>query len=102
MAGVVISRWVEERTCGAPEPLRQRVLEFLDAAGGADDPAELAAVGDTALVAAMSAGSSRACALDLLAADALITLALLAAAERDPATLGATAEAIRKAAIGAR
>jgi hypothetical protein len=54
------------------------------------------------LVAAMSAGSSRACALDLLAADALITLALLAAAERDPATLGATAGAIRKAAIGAR
>lgn len=94
----MMSDWLEERTAGAPERLRSRVGEHLAATGAADDPADLAAAGEAALAAAIAAGASRAGALDLLAADALITLALLAAAERDPARLGATARALREGA----
>lgn len=96
------SDWIEQRTAGAPELLRGRVGEYLDVTGATDDPAGLAAAGESALGAAIAAGADRAGALDLLAADALITLAMLAAAERDPARLGSSAQTIREAATRAR
>ena len=61
----------------------------------------LAMAGELALQAAIRRGSDREAALDLLAADALITLALLESAERDPATLGATARQLRDMAASA-
>ena len=61
----------------------------------------LAMAGELALQAAIRRGSDREAALDLLAADALITLALLESAERDPATLGTTARLLRDRAASA-
>lgn len=87
--------WLTAHTAGAPERLRSRVLEHHAAAAGDGAMARLAAAGDRALRAAMAAGDDRAAALDLLAADALITLALLHAAERTPATLAAEAASLR-------
>ena len=66
-------------------------------ADGRDLTARLADAGGRALAAA-TAARSRDGALDLLAADALITLALLAAAERDPAALEQSARMLREVA----
>jgi hypothetical protein len=49
----------------------------------------------SALEAAIHQGADRTVALDLLAADALVTLALLAQAESTPADLGAFAGQLR-------
>jgi hypothetical protein len=57
-------------------------------ARGATLAAALAAAGAAALDAVTCRPGDRTVALDLLAADALITLALLAQAEHDPAGLG--------------
>lgn len=93
--------WFAERTATAPPVLRARAERFLAAAPpGPDVSARLAAAGEAALREAIRAGATRAAALDLLAADALITLALLAEAERDPTGLGAAAAALRRAATG--
>jgi hypothetical protein len=54
----------------------------------------LAAAGQTALDEVLSHAGDRSAALDLLAADALITLALLAQAETDPQRLGEFATSI--------
>ncbi len=88
-------RWFAERTDSAPEVLRGRVEAVALATDGEDLVEWLADAGEVALSEAMSAGASRVAALDLLAADALITLALLAEAERAPAMLGSTAHALR-------
>lgn len=89
--------WFRDRTAGAPGVLRERAAVFHDAAAGAG-ASRLASAGAAALTAAIGSGSTRAAALDLLAADGLITLALLAEAERDPAGLEAAARALRLAA----
>lgn len=86
--------WVASRTVGAPDALRRRTHDFLVEAGDAPLPRRLALAAQAALERA-TAARSRDGALDLLAADALITLALLAAAERDPAGLEAEARALR-------
>jgi hypothetical protein len=57
--------------------------------------AQLAEAGELALKASVRRGAGRDAALDLLAADALITLALLEVAERDPSSLGAEARRLR-------
>lgn len=88
-------QWFAERTDSAPELLRGRVETVALATDGANLVDWLAAAGEVALSEAMSAGEERAAALDLLAADALITLALLAAAEAAPGTLGSTARTMR-------
>ncbi len=90
--------WFAERTVAAPAVLRARAAQFLAAQPDGSAGERLAAAGEAALREAIGAGATRAAALDLLAADALITLALLAAAERDPATLGTAAAAVRRAA----
>jgi hypothetical protein len=63
------------------------VLEYA-ADGGGDPSAALAAASRRALDRVVGHAGDRSVALDLLAADALITLALLAAAEERPERLG--------------
>ncbi len=87
--------WFAARTVGAPEALRVRAEQFFTAATADELGQRLALAGSGALTAAARDGADRAAALDLLAADALITLALLRAAEEDPANLGHAAAALR-------
>lgn len=87
-------RWLEARTSRAPAVLRARVLELVRAVpgpAGGDAGRGLADAAEAALADVAPRCTDRGAALDLLAADALITLALLARAERDPASLGAFA-----------
>ena len=91
--------WLDRHTSHAPAALGARVREHL---GPADDrdptPAQLAAAGRRALVRVLSRDGDRAVALDLLAADALVTLALLAQAQREPGGLGDLAAAVLRSA----
>ena len=90
--------WLDVRTAGAPAALLERARSYLAAPDGPTEPAEqLAQAGLAALVATVASAGDRSAALDLLAADALVTLALLARAERDPATLARFAAGIRDA-----
>jgi hypothetical protein len=58
---------------------------------------QMAGAALAALGATLASSGDRSTALDLLAADALVTLALLARAESDPAHLAAFAVEIRSA-----
>jgi hypothetical protein len=78
-----IPDWLERRTSQAPPALRDRVRAYATLAGGAS-PEALAAAGQRALSEVLAHAGDRRVALDLLAADGLITLALLAQAERSP------------------
>lgn len=86
--------WLQRHAAGAPAPLRERALAYLRE-DGLPVPEELGAAGLRALGATLDLGPDRRAALDLLAADALVTLALLAKAESDPAGLGALARTLR-------
>ncbi len=91
-----VDTWLAARTEGAPEELRERVLAWVRISeSGASDAATVGAAGMAALEAAVGQGADRTVALDLLAADALVTLALLAQAEADPAHLGAFSQQLR-------
>ncbi|HSR14870.1 MAG TPA: hypothetical protein VLL51_03920, partial [Gemmatimonadales bacterium] len=80
--------WLEARSRGAPPALRQRVMAYLDRAGGDGElAADLAEAGRLALRAALEQGDRRSAAFDLLAADALVTLALQAQADGHPGAL---------------
>jgi hypothetical protein len=79
--------WLERHTSQAPPILRARVLEYAAAATGPTLPGALAAAAHSALTRVLSHSGDRSVALDLLAADALITLALLAQAETAPEQL---------------
>ena len=88
----VVAEWLERHTASAPLPLRARVLDHALATPVADTlPAVLARAGREALEQVVQHPGDRSVALDLLAADALITLALLAQAQDAPAELGAFA-----------
>ncbi len=87
--------WFAAHTDGAPDALRVRSQRFFDATGDGKLVPQLAAASQAALEAATANSTVRAAALDLLAADALITLALLRSAAEDPAGLGAAARALR-------
>ncbi|MGQ0703198.1 MAG: hypothetical protein ACT4PM_08720 [Gemmatimonadales bacterium] len=91
MAGIGVTgdeSWLEARCAGAPADLRERVRQFALGGVPAGTRAErLAGAARTALDRVLTQGQDRAVALDLLAADALITLALAAQAEADPAGL---------------
>ena len=91
--------WFAARTDTAPESLRLRAENYLRRTRAANDTVRLEVAGAEALHAAIEAGQHRAAALDLLAADALITLALLAQSEADPARLGDVARGMRLRAI---
>jgi hypothetical protein len=102
----VAAAWLEGRTGRAPDALRRRVRRHLTdlGAGAADDPTPeaLAAAGRGALEQVLGHPGDRTVALDLLAADALVTLALLAQAQRNPAGLARfAAEVLRTGAADA-
>jgi hypothetical protein len=91
-AATPLSAWLERRTAGAPEALRDRVSHYVAAVPpGSSIAASLAQAGSTALSCALEQPNDRSAALDLLAADALVTLALLAQAEQGAAGLAAFA-----------
>ncbi|MFL5495110.1 MAG: hypothetical protein ACJ8DC_12070 [Gemmatimonadales bacterium] len=91
----MLADWVEWHTSEAPEALRTRVQQHV---AGADArrtvPEALAHAAQAALGRVLTHPGDRSVALDLLAADALITLALLAQAERAPDRLAEFAASI--------
>ncbi len=92
--------WLQQRTASAPERLRARATALVQAAPAGARADRLLAAGRTALQSAIAAGADRRAALDLLAADALVTLALLDFAEQAPADLADRARAIRLGSAG--
>lgn len=92
-----LAGWLDAHTGAAPPVLRERVRAYVSRAAAGGEPVTshaqaLAAAGAAALATVTAHPGDRSVALDLLAADALITLALLEQAERDPAGLGALAD----------
>jgi hypothetical protein len=84
-----LAAWLEQRTARGPAALRARVLEHaLHGEEAATRPAHLALAAERVLAIVEEHPGDRRIALDLLAGDALITLAMLAQAEEDPARLG--------------
>jgi len=81
--------WLERRTAKGPQALRDRVAQYAAAAVSPGTPLSesLARAGSDALKSALEQPHDRSAALDLLAADALVTLALLAQADQAPAGL---------------
>jgi hypothetical protein len=93
-----LAEWVDHHTVEAPAALRTRVRDYALAARPAEPlPAALALAGREALDRVVAHPGDRSVALDLLAADALITLALLAQAEHAPDQLGTFATSILQA-----
>jgi len=84
---MVSGDWLDRHTSQAPAALRGRVREYALAASGSTPAGALAAAGQSALARVLSHPGDRSAALDLLAADALITLALQAQAEDSPERL---------------
>ena len=81
--------WLTRHTVQAPAALRERVLQHVHAVPPGDSVAEtLADASRQALrQVELDPSAGRPVALDLLAADALITLALLAQAQEQPSGL---------------
>jgi hypothetical protein len=94
----VDSDWLDRHTSQAPAPLRARVRQFAFEASGAPLPQALASAGQAALVRVLAHPGDRSAALDLLAADALITLALLAQAQTRPEGLEEFATSVLRSA----
>lgn len=93
-----LADWLDRHTAGAPPALRARAREHALAASTRQPlPAALALAGREALERVAAHPGDRSVALDLLAADALITLALLAQAQEAPGELGAFATSILQA-----
>lgn len=84
----MLSAWLDRHTGEAPAALRTRVREHALAATAGPLPTVLAEAGRAALDRVVDRPGDRSVALDLLAADALITLALLAQAQAAPERLG--------------
>ena len=94
---MVVADWLDQHTSQAPTALRARVRKYALVAAGASLPHILASAGQTALDQVLSHSGDRSAALDLLAADALITLALLAQAETNPDRLDEFATSVIQA-----
>jgi hypothetical protein len=91
----VLADWVERHTSEAPDALRTRVQQHVARAEAIRTvPDALARAAQEALGQVLLHPGDRSVALDLLAADALITLALLAQAQRAPDRLGEFAASI--------
>jgi hypothetical protein len=98
-----VGAWLDRHTASAPEMLRARVRHYVAAEGDRTDvPDALAAAGNSALASVLAHPGDRSVALDLLAADALVTLALLAQAEHEPDRLGAFADGLLRMHLPAR
>ncbi len=85
-----LASWLEPRLANAPASLRERILGVLEAGNLPPGPAprsplpnQLSQMAERLLESVKNAGDG-AVALDLLAADALITYACEALSERDP------------------
>jgi hypothetical protein len=99
---LTLSAWVEARTAGAPAALRHRILEHVRSQPpGIAAPEALALAARQSLDGVLAAPGDRGVALDLLAADGLITLALLRQGEDDPAALATFARSLTEAAASA-
>ena len=99
----MIADWLDRHTSRAPAALRMRVREYTLSAAGRDCPAAtLAEAGRLALERVVAHPGDRSVALDLLAADALVTLALLAQAQDHPERLGEFAAGVLRAGGPAR
>jgi hypothetical protein len=97
------AEWFAEQSAGAPPALRARAARYLAAEADAPDvAAALAGAARAALAASLAYSGDRAAAVDLLASDALITLALKARAASDPAGLGEFAAGLSHAAAELR
>lgn len=96
---MTLTGWLDRHTAAAPPALRSRVREHvLTVRSEGAGPVVLAAAASRALDSVVAHPGDRSVALDLLAADALITLALLAQAQEAPAELGAFATSLLRAA----
>ncbi len=113
-AQAALGRWLEQHVVRAPGPLRARVEAYAAEAAaaevaaaevavhGAVSPADaLARAGQAALERVLAHPGDRSVALDLLAADALVTLALLAQAKQAPQRLGRFADGLLRAGLPA-
>jgi hypothetical protein len=94
---IVLGDWLDRHTSQAPAAIRARVEQYAQAASGSTLPSSLAAAGRAALDRVLSHPGDRSVALDLLAADALITLALLAQAQTAPERLEEFATSVLRA-----
>jgi hypothetical protein len=82
------AEWLEPHLNGAPDALGNRIRVLIGPVSSRTDmPRALAEIGHQTLESVIAGEGNRSAALDLLAADALITLALLAQAEVDPLRL---------------
>lgn len=90
-----LAAWFEAHTAVAPPALRERAAEYVARVPAVGTRADrLAAAARLALDGVIALGHERAAALDLLTADGLLTLALLAQAEDAPATLDSFAAGV--------
>ncbi len=90
-----VTGWFAARTAGAPPLLQERARHFLTGAEpNGTFASRLAAAAQRALDGLPLHDRTRAAALDLLTADSLLTLALLAQAEESPGALARFAEGI--------
>ena len=83
----MIEAWLDQHTSQAPTVLRSRVRQYVGSTQGETLTSTLATAAYSALGRVLSHPGDRSVALDLLTADALITLALLAQAEAAPQEL---------------
>jgi hypothetical protein len=83
----VDAAWLDRHTAHAPSALRARVRDYAAGQDVALLPGQLSAAAREALTRVLDHPGDRSVALDLLAADALITLALLAQAQTAPEQL---------------
>jgi hypothetical protein len=83
----VDAAWLDRHTAHAPSALRARVHEYASGRHDTLIPRQLSAAARVALTRVLEHPGDRPVALDLLAADALITLALLAQAQTAPEQL---------------
>lgn len=80
----MLGDWLDLHTSQAPAALKDRVRDYAMACQSSSLQAGLAAAAQAALAQALGHPADRTAALDLLAADALITLALLAQSQDAP------------------
>jgi hypothetical protein len=98
-----LAAWLDRHAAQAPPVLGERARAYVTAVpAGCSGATVLAAAATAALDDVSRQPQGRAAALDLLAADALITLALLSQAEEDPARLHAFATGVLHAELARR
>jgi hypothetical protein len=83
----VAGDWLDRHTNQAPAALRARVHQYVRAVSGPALAHTLVTAGQTALARVLAHPGDRSVALDLLAADALVTLALQHQAQTAPERL---------------